>query len=187
MKDADCWLLSHWQIVISLFILLLIAAEKNKTIRVLNNETCQLMTAAGYLQHWWAESNRWLEAESLCSEWLYSNSQVGTCLQRHLLTWTKTSCRGLKVIVQAQLKILNWLWSNKPFGPFQRFELLLGLFVHKWPIMTSVETKKPVMASLQQHLSIINVAGYLTATAVSSVSSLPSGLPCGARSVAFLH
>lgn len=99
----------------------LITAEKNKTIRVLNNETCQLMTAAGYLQRWWAESNRWLEAESLCSEWLYSNSQVGTCLQRHLLTWTKTSCRGLKVIVQAQLKILNWLWSKKPFGPFQCF------------------------------------------------------------------
>lgn len=70
------------------------------------------MTAAGYFQHWWAESNRWLEAESLCTEWLYSNSQVGTCLQRHLLTWTKTSCRGLKVIVQAQLKILNWLWST---------------------------------------------------------------------------
>lgn len=38
----------------------------------------------------------------------------------------------------------------KLFGPFQRFELFLGLFVHKWQ-STSVETKKPVMANLRQH------------------------------------
>lgn len=64
------------------------------------------MTAAGYLQHWWAESNRWLEAKRLRSEWLHSSSQVGY-LQSHLLTWTKRSCRGLKVIAQGQLKTLN--------------------------------------------------------------------------------